>query len=153
MLCVTLLLTASAAGMAQQSATGWAGVEDLKSNTPIRVTLANEKIHCIFDSADEDGLTCHKRQAGAEHMITLHRGDVRLIRARNLTWSAVGGTLIGTGVGAGVGAIVDSSVKNPDTTNNAKFTGGLARSGALLGALLGVGTEFVPGKVLYKGAQ
>ena len=86
-------------------------------------------------------------------MITLHRGDVRLIRARNLTWSAVGGTLIGTGVGAGVGAIVDSSVKNPDTTNNAKFTGGLARSGALLGALLGVGTEFVPGKVLYKGAQ
>jgi hypothetical protein len=145
-----LLLSASAAGLAQPSATGWLGVEGLKGNTPIRVTLAKERVHCIFDSADEDGLTCHRRQAGADHTITLHRADVRLIRARNLTWSAVGGTLIGAGVGAGIGAIVDSSIKNPDTTNNAKFTGGLARGGAVLGALLGVGTEFVPGKVLYK---
>ncbi|MGH9596308.1 MAG: hypothetical protein ACRD3K_05875 [Edaphobacter sp.] len=134
-----------------QSATGWRGVEALKGGTHIHVTLTKEKVRCLFDSADEDGLICHKRLAGTDHTIPLHRADVRLIRARNLTWSAVGGALLGVGVGAGIGAIVDSGIKNPNTTNNAKFTGGLARSGALLGALLGAGTEFVPGKVLYKG--
>lgn len=146
-----LLLSASSTGLAQQSTTGWRGVEALKGGTPIRVTLAKEKVRCVFDSADEDGLICHKRLAGTDHMIPLHRTDIQLIRARNLTWSAVSGALIGTGVGAGIGAIVDSRIKNPNTTNNAKFTGGLARSGALLGVLLGAGTEFVPGKVLYRG--
>jgi hypothetical protein len=146
-----LLLSASGAGLAQPSATGWLGVEGLKGNTPIRVTLMKEKVHCVFDSADDDGLICHRRLGGIDHTIPLQRTDIRVIRARNLTWSAVGGALIGTGVGAGIGAIVDSSIKNPDTTNNAKFTGGLARGGAVLGVLLGVGTEFVPGKVLYKG--
>jgi hypothetical protein len=146
-----LFLSASAAGLAQQSTAGWQRVESLKGGTSIRATLMNEKIRCVFDSADEDGLICHRRLAGTDHTIPLHRTDIRLIRARNLTWSTVGGALIGTGVGVGIGAIVDSSIKNPNTTNNAKFTSGLARGGAVLGALLGVGTEFVPGKVLYKG--
>ena len=61
------------------------------------------------------------------------------------------GTLIGVGIGAGMGAIVDSSIKNPNTTNNAKFTRGLAPVGGLLGALFGIATELVPGKLLYKG--
>ena len=63
----------------------------------------------------------------------------------------VAGTLIGTGIGLGIGAIVDSSIKNPNTTNNAKFTRGLAPLGALLGALFGVATDLLPGKLLYKG--
>jgi hypothetical protein len=63
----------------------------------------------------------------------------------------IAGTLIGTGIGLGVGAIVDSTIKDPNTTNNAKFTRGLAPIGALLGGLFGLGTEFVPGKLLYKG--
>jgi hypothetical protein len=62
----------------------------------------------------------------------------------------IAGTLIGTGIGLGIGAIVDSTIKNPNTTNNAKFTRGLAPVGALLGAFFGVATELVPGKLLYK---
>ena len=150
-LCFALLSTAFAAGPTQQPLTGWQGVEAIKHGSSIRITLTKERVHCVFDSADEDGLMCHKRLAGVDHTISLHRSDIQLIRARNATWSIIGGTLIGAGAGAGIGALVDSSIKNPNTTNNAKFTGGLGRAGGLLGALLGVGTEFVPGKVLYRG--
>jgi hypothetical protein len=150
-LCFTLLLTASAAGLAQPSANQWQDVEALKAGTSIRITLTKEKILCAFDSADQDGLVCHKRQAGVDRSIALPRTEIQLIRARNATGSVVVGTLIGAGAGAGIGAIVDSSIKNPNTTNNAKFTRGLVPIGGLLGALFGVATEFVPGKLLYKG--
>ncbi len=150
-LCFTLLLTASAAGLAQQSEQEWQGVEALKPGTAIRIKLAKERILCAFDSADQDGLVCHKRQAGVDHSISLPRGEIQQIRARNATASVVVGGVIGLGVGIGIGAIVDSSIKNPNTTNNAKFERGLAPVGALLGALFGLGTEFVPGKLLYKG--
>src|SRR5271170_642909 len=150
-LCFTLLLTASTAGMAQQSENAWQGVESLKAGTSIRVTLPKEKIACAFDSADETALVCHKRQAGVDRSISLPKNEIQLIRTRNATGSVVVGTLIGTGVGAGTGAIVDAIIKTPNTTNSAKFTRGLAPIGALLGGLFGVATEFVPGKLLYKG--
>jgi hypothetical protein len=137
--------------MAQQSAGAWQGVEALKAGTSIRVTLPNQKILCAFDSADDDGLVCHRRQAGVDRSISLPRDEIQLIRARNATGSVIAGALIGTGIGLGVGAIVDSSIKNPNTTNNAKFTRGLAPIGSLLGALFGVATDFVPGRLLYKG--
>jgi hypothetical protein len=149
-LCFSLLLAASAAGLAQSSTAGWQVVETLKSGTSIRITLTKEKFFCSFDSADENGLVCHKRRAGVEHSISLQRDEIQLIRARNATWSVIGGTLVGAGLGAGIGAIVDAGIKNPETTNNAKFTGGLARAGGLFGALMGLATEFVPGKLLYK---
>ena len=150
-LCFSLLLTVSTAGVAQQSANAWQGIEALKPGTSIRITLPEQKILCAFDSADGDGLVCHKRQAGVDRSISLPKDEIQLIRARNATGSVVAGTLIGIGVGAGTGAVVDSSIKNPNTTNNAKFTRGLAPIGGLLGALFGVATEFVPGKLLYKG--
>jgi hypothetical protein len=149
-LCFALLLTASAAGLAQSSTAGWQVVETIKSGTSIRITLTKEKFFCSFDSADENGLVCHKRRAGVDHSISLQRDEILLIRARNATGSIIGGTLIGAGLGAGIGATVDAGIKNPETTNNAKFTGGLARAGGLLGALMGLATEFVPGKLLYK---
>jgi hypothetical protein len=148
-LCFALLLTASAA-VAQSSTAGWQVVETLKSGTSIRITLTKDKFFCSFDSADENGLVCHKRRAGVEHSISLQRDEIQLIRARNAAGSIIGGTLIGAGVGAGIGAIVDAGIKNPETTNNAKFTGGLARAGGLFGALMGLATEFVPGKLLYR---
>jgi len=126
-------------------------MKTLKPGTSIRITLTKERVRCVFDSADEAGLICHKRQAGVDRSMSLDRTEIQLIRARNMTGSVVVGTILGAGVGAGIGAIVDSSIKNPNTTNNAKFTGGLARAGGLLGALFGVATEFVPGKSLYKG--
>jgi hypothetical protein len=150
-LCFALLLTASTAGMAQLSADAWQGVESLKAGTSIRITLTKEKIACAFDSADENALICHKRQAGVDRSISLPKNEIQLIRTRNATRSVVVGTLIGIGVGAGTGAIVDSTIKDPNTTNNAKFTRGLAPVGGLLGALFGVATEFVPGKLIYKG--
>jgi len=146
-----LLFAASAAGLAQQPSQDWQRVESLKAGASIRITLSQQKFFCAFDSADGDGLVCHKRQAGVNRSISLRKADIRLIRARNMTGSAIGGALIGAGGGAGIGAIVDSSIKNATTTNNAKFTGGLARAGALLGALFGIATEFVPGKLLYRG--
>jgi hypothetical protein len=149
-LCFTLLLTATAAGVAQQSSE-WQHVEALKAGTSIRVTLTKERILCAFDSADEDGLVCHRRQAGVDRSISLPRTEIQLIRARNATGSVVVGTLIGAGVGAGIGAAVDSSIKNANTTDNAKFTRGLVPVGGLLGAFVGIATEFVPGKLLYKG--
>ncbi|MGF7183214.1 hypothetical protein [Tunturiibacter psychrotolerans] len=82
--------------------------------------------------------------------MSLPRTDIQLIRSRNALGSVIGGALIGAAVGAGAGAIVDSSVKNPSISGNAKFTGGLARAGGLLGALFGIATEFLPGKVLYR---
>jgi hypothetical protein len=144
-------LTASAAGVAQQSANEWQGVEALKAGTSIRITVTDEKIRCAFDSADEDGLICHKREAGVDRSIALPRTEIQLIRARNATGSVVVGTITGTGIGLGIGAIVDSSIKNANTTNNAKFERGLAPVGGFLGALFGIATEFVPGKLLYKG--
>lgn len=150
-LCITLLFAAPAAVLAEQSAKDWHGIETLKAGTSIRITLPKQKILCSFDSADDDGLVCHKRQAGVEHSLSISRSEIQQIRARNATGSVTAGTLIGVGVGLGVGAIVDSSIKNPDTTNNAKFTRGLAPIGGLLGALFGIATEFVPGKLLYKG--
>jgi len=150
-LCFALLLTASTAGMAQLSADAWQGVESLKAGTSIRITLTKEKIACAFDSADENALICHKRQAGVDRSISLPKNEIQLIRTRNATGSVVVGTLIGIGVGAGTGAIVDSTIKDPNTTNNAKFTRDLAPVGGLLGALFGVATEFVPGKLVYKG--
>jgi hypothetical protein len=150
-LCFTLLLAASTVGMAQQSANAWQGIESLKAGTSIRITLTKEKILCAFDSADENALICHKRQAGVDRSISLPKNEVLLIRARNATGSVVAGTLIGIGVGAGTGAIVDSTIKDSNTTNNAKFTRGLAPIAGLLGALFGVATDFVPGKLLYKG--
>jgi len=150
-LCLTLLFAAPAAGLAQQPTKDWHGIQALKAGTSIRITLPKQKILCAFDSADDDGLVCHKRQAGVDRSISLPKADIQLIRARNATGSVIGGTLIGAGVGAGIGAIVDSRINNPNTTNNAKFTGALARAGGLLGALLGIATEFVPGKLLYKG--
>jgi hypothetical protein len=146
----TLLLTASAAGLAQQS-NEWQRVEALKAGTSIRVSLSKERILCAFDSADEDGLVCHRRQAGVDRSISLPKTEIQLIRARNATGSVVVGTLIGAGVGGGIGAIVDSSIKNPSTTNNAKFTRGLVPIGGLLGAFFGIATDFVPGRLLYKG--
>jgi hypothetical protein len=150
-LCFTLLFAAPAAGLAQQPTKDWNGIEALKPGTSIRIALPKQKILCAFDSADDDGLICHRRQAGVDRSISLPRTGIQLIRARNATGSVIGGALIGAGVGAGIGAIVDSRINNPNTTSNAKFTGGLARAGGLLGALLGVATEFVPGKLLYKG--
>jgi hypothetical protein len=147
---LTLLLTASATGLAQQAAIQWQGIETLKPGTSIRITLTQEKIRCAFDSANEESLICHKRQAGVDRSISVHRNEIQFIRARNMAGSVVVGTILGAGVGAGIGAIVDAGIKNPNTTNNAKFTGGLARAGGLLGALFGVATEFVPGKSLYK---
>jgi hypothetical protein len=147
----SLLLAASTAGMAQQSAYAWQGIESLKGGTSIRITLTKKSVLCAFDSADENALICHKRQAGVDRSISLPKNEIQLIRARNATGSVVTGTLIGIGVGAGTGAIVDSTIKDPNTTNNAKFTRGLAPIGALLGGLFGVATEFVPGKLLYKG--
>ncbi len=150
-LCLTLLFAAPAAVLAEQPAKDWQGIETLKAGSSIRITLPKQKILCSFDSADDDGLVCHKRQAGVDRSISINRSEIRLIRARNATGSVIAGALIGTGIGVGIGAIVDSSIKNPNTTNNAKFTRGLAPVGALLGALFGLATEFVPGKLLYKG--
>jgi hypothetical protein len=147
---ITLPFVATAAGLAQQPARDWHSIETLKTGSSIRVTLPKQKIFCVFDSADDDNLVCHKRQAGVDRSISLPRTDIQLIRARNATGSVIGGTLIGAGIGGGIGAIVDSSIKNPNTTNNAKFTRGLAPVGGLLGALFGVATEFVPGRLLYK---
>jgi hypothetical protein len=150
-LCLTLLFAAPATGLAQQPTKNWDGIEALKAGTSIRITLPNQKILCAFDSADDDGLVCHRRQAGVDRSIALARSEIQLIRARNATGSVIAGTVIGTGIGLGIGAIVDSSIKNPNTTNNAKFTRGLAPIGGLLGALFGIATEFIPGKLLYKG--
>jgi hypothetical protein len=149
-LCLTLLLAAPAAELAQQPTKDWDGIEALKPGASIRVTLPKQKILCAFDSADDDGLICHRRQAGVDRSISLPRAGIQQIRARNATGSVITGTLIGTGIGLGTGAIVDSTVKDPNTTNNAKFTRGLAPIGALLGGLFGLATEFVPGKLLYK---
>jgi hypothetical protein len=149
-LCLTLLFAAPAAGLAQQATKDWDGIEALEPGASIRVTLPKQKIFCAFDSADDKELVCHRRQAGVDRSMSLPRSEIQLIRARNATGSVVAGTLIGTGVGLGIGAIVDSSIKNPNTTNNAKFTRGLAPIGGLLGALFGIATDFVPGKVLYK---
>jgi hypothetical protein len=150
-LCLTLLFAAPAAGLAQQPTKDWDGIEALEPGTSIRIALPKQKILCAFDSADDDGLVCHRRQAGVDRSISLPRSEIQLIRARNATGSVVGGTLIGVGIGAGIGAIVDSRINNPNTTNNAKFTRGLDPVGGLLGALLGIATEFIPGKLLYKG--
>jgi hypothetical protein len=150
-LCLGLLFAAPAAGLAQQPAKDWNGIEALKAGTSIRITLPKQKILCAFDSADDDGLVCHRRQAGVDRSISLPRAGIQLIRARNATGSVIAGTLIGTGIGLGIGAIVDFSIKNPNTTDNAKFTRGLAPVGGLLGALFGLATEFIPGKLLYKG--
>jgi hypothetical protein len=149
-LCLTLPFVATAAGLAQQPVKDWHGIETLKAGTSIRVTLPKQKILCSFDSANDDGLTCHKRQAGVDRSISFRKTDIQLIRARNATGSVIAGTLIGAGIGAGIGSAVDSSIKNPNTTNNAKFTRGLVPVGGLLGALFGVATEFVPGRLLYK---
>jgi hypothetical protein len=150
-LCFIPLFTASAAGLAQQPANEWQRVEALKTGTSIRITLAKERILCAFDSADESGLVCHKRQAGVDRSISLPRTEIQLIRARNATGSVIVGTVIGAGVGLGVGAIIDSSIKNQNTTNNAKFERGLAPIGGLLGGFFGLATEFMPGKLLYRG--
>lgn len=150
-LCLTLLFAAPTAGMAQPPAKGWDGIEALKAGTSIRVALHKQKILCAFDSADDEGLVCHRRQAGVDRSISLPRADIQQIRARNATGSVITGTLIGTGIGLGIGAIVDSSIKNANTTDNAKFERGLAPVGGLLGGLFGLATEFVPGKLLYKG--
>ena|SRR5271170_1490342 len=149
-LCLTLLFAAPAAGLAQQLTNNWAGMETLKPGTSIRITLHKQKILCSFDSADGDELICHRRLAGVDRSLSFDKTDIQLIRTRNVTASVIGGALIGGGIGAGVGAIVDSGIKNPNTTNNAKFTGGLGRAGGLLGGLLGLATEFAPGKLLYK---
>jgi hypothetical protein len=149
-LCLSLLFAAPAAGLARQPAKDWDGIEALKPGTSIRIALPKQKILCAFDSADDDGLVCHRRQAGVDRSISLPRTGIQLIRARNATGSVIAGTVIGTGIGLGIGAIVDSSIKNPNTTNNAKFERGLAPIGGLLGALFGLATEFVPGKLLYK---
>jgi hypothetical protein len=156
-LCLTLLFAASAAASAQQPAVSaqqptkdWQGIEALKAGTSIHITLPTHKILCAFDSANDDTLVCHKRRAGVDRSLSLRKSDIHLIRARNATGSVIVGTIIGVGIGAGIGAIVDSTIKNPNTTNNARFTGGLARAGGLLGALFGVATEFIPGKLLYK---
>lgn len=148
--CLPLLFSAPTRALAQQPTKGWDGLKAVKIGTYLHITLSNRKIRCMFDSADEEGLVCHKRQAGIDRAISLRRLDIRSIRARNETGSVMGGALIGAGVGAGLGAIVDSRINNPSATNNAKFTGGLARAGGLLGALLGLATEFVPGKLLYR---
>ncbi len=105
---------------------------------------------CSFDSANDDELVCYRRQAGVDRSISFRRSDIELIRRRNATGSIIAGTVLGAGIGAGIGAIVDSGIKNPNTTDNAKFTGGLSRAGGVLGALFGIATEFVPGKLLYK---
>jgi hypothetical protein len=148
---LTLLFAAPAAGLAQQPTKDWNGIEALNAGIPIRITLSKQKILCAFDSADDDGLVCHRRQAGVDRSISLPRAGIQQIRARNATGSVIAGTLIGTGIGLGIGAIVDSAIKDPNTTNNAKFTRGLAPIGGLLGALFGIATEFLPGKLLYKG--
>lgn len=148
-LSLTLLFAAPAVGMAQPTR-DWHGIESLKAGTTIRVTMPKQKIFCVFDSVDDDNLVCHKRQAGVDRSISMPKTDIQLIRARNATGSVIVGTLVGAGIGGGIGAIVDSSIKNPNTTDNAKFTRGLVPVGGLLGALFGVATEFVPGKVLYK---
>jgi hypothetical protein len=150
-LCLPLLLTASATGLAQQSANQWQSLEALKPGTNIRIKLPNQRLLCAFDSVSQDGLVCHNRQAGVDRSISLPKNEIQLIRARNATGSVVVGTVIGIGIGAGIGAIVDSSIKNPNTTNNAKFTRGLAPVGGLLGGLFGLATQFIPGKLLYKG--
>ena len=150
-LCLILLCAAPAAGLAQPPAKGWDGIEALKPGAAIRITLPRQKILCAFDSADDDGLVCHRRQAGVDRSISVPRTGIQLIRARNATGSVAVGTAIGVGIGLGIGAIVDSSIKNANTTNNAKFERGLAPIGGLLGALFGLATEFVPGKLLYKG--
>jgi hypothetical protein len=150
-LCLTLLFAAPAAGLAQQSTQDWHGIEALKAGASLRITLQGKKILCAFDSADDDGLVCHNRHAGVDRSVSLSRTDIQLIRSRNATGSVIGGAILGAGIGAGIGAIVDSSIKNPNTTNNAKFTGGLARAGGVLGVFFGIATEFVPGKLLYKG--
>lgn len=149
-LCLTLFFAAPAAGLAQQLTKNWNGIETLNAGTPIRITLPKQKILCAFDSADDDSLICHRRQAGVDRSISLPRAGIQQIRARNAAGSVIAGTLIGTGVGLGIGSIVDSSIKDPNTTNNAKFTRGLAPIGALLGGLFGLATEFAPGKLLYK---
>jgi len=150
-LCLTLLFAAPAAGLAQPPTKDWNSIEALKAGTSIRITLPKQKILCAFDSADDDGLVCHRRQAGVDRSISLPRAGIQQIRARNATGSVIAGTLIGTGIGLGIGAIADSTIKDPNTTDNAKFTRGLAPVGGLLGGLFGLATEFVPGKLLYKG--
>jgi hypothetical protein len=149
-LCVTTLFAAPAAGPAQQPTKDWPGIEDLKVGASIHVTLPKQKMLCAFDSANDDELVCYRRQGGVDRSITFRRTDIQLIRARNATGSIIAGTVLGAGIGAGIGAIVDSSIKNPNTTDNAKFMGGLSRAGGVLGGLFGIATEFVPGKLLYK---
>jgi hypothetical protein len=149
-LCLTPLFAAPAAGLAQQPTKDWPGIETLKVGSSIHITLPKQKVLCSFDSANDDELVCYRRQAGVDRSISFRRSDIELIRRRNATRSIIAGTVLGAGIGAGIGAIVDSSIKNPNTTDNAKFTGGLSRAGGVLGALFGIATEFVPGKLLYK---
>src|SRR5260370_33177751 len=104
---LTLLFAAPAAGLVQQPTKDWDGIEALKAGTSIRVTLPNQKILWAFDSADDDGLVCHRRQAGVDRSISVPRTGIQLIRARDATGSLTVGTLIGAGIGAGIGAIVE----------------------------------------------
>ena len=137
-------------GLAQQPAKDWHNLKTIKPGASIRITLASQKTLCAFDSVSEDAIVCHKRRAGVDRSLSFSRTDIHQIRARNATGSVIAGAALGAGVGAGIGALVDSRINNPDTTNNAKFTGGLARAGGLLGVLFGIATEFIPGKLIYR---
>ena len=134
------------------SGDAWAAVQTLRVGTPIHIRVQAQKkiVRCTFDSASLENLSCHQRRAGMDVPVSVDRSQTLEIRSRNMLVSAAAGTAIGVGVGYGMGAIVDAGIKDPKTTNDAKFAGGLARAGGLLGGLFGVATEFVPGKLLYR---
>jgi hypothetical protein len=148
---LSLAMMAALSAMAQHPATAtpagsnWQHVQVLPEGTSIRVKATNRSAACKLKSVDADSLTC---ASGTDKEIVFQRGEVKSIKIHHRGRSAAVGGAIGIGAGLGTGYGVGKAEGAGDWSGT--IAAGTGIGFGLLGALIGVATEFTHSTV-YKG--
>lgn len=130
----------------------WNHLAAIPTHTHIHVAADNGGATCYFISADDENLTCGRKNGSDKGRHVFPRAGVKSVKLTRYGISTIGGA----GIGAGVGAIIGFAAIRPDPQAFLDFTG-VARAvtvvlGGVGGAAVGGPTDMFRGPTVYRRA-
>jgi hypothetical protein len=140
-------LRAAAAASTPDLGDTWRNLTALPPHTEMHVSADNEGRTCYLITADEQSLTCGRKDGSAKSQHMYPRPTVKSVKLTRYGIS----TLAGAGIGAGVGAAVGfGGTQNPNGWFNGAVRGVFTVLGAGLGALACGPADAFRGPTIYK---
>jgi hypothetical protein len=138
---------AEAATPAQDVGDTWHNLAGLPAHSHMHVSADTGGTTCYLIAADEQSLTCGRKDGGPKGQHVYPRASVKSVKLTRYAVSTAAGAGIGAGVGLGVGLGV---TQNKDGWFNGDVRGVLAGLGVMVGAVAcGPGDAF-RGPMIYR---